>query len=184
MARAFAEITFTPSVKAAQKRYGGDTKAQMYLTDDIDPRLTFTDKERAFIAERDGFYLATVAENDWPYVQFRGGPKGFLHVLDERTLAWADFRGNRQYLSAGNLSTNDRVAMFLMDYANRRRLKVWGRARVVDVADGPDLAEQLFPDGYRAVVERSIVVSVEAFDWNCTQHIAERLTAEEWAASD
>ena len=182
MARAFAEIAFTPSVRAAQERYGSAKAGERFLSDEIDRRDTLTENEASFIRARDGFYLGTVSEDGWPYIQFRGGPAGFLRVLDEKTVAWADFRGNRQYLSAGNLGANDRVSLFLMDYPNRRRLKLWGRARIVDAADNPGLVEALFPAGYKAVPERVVAVTIAAFDWNCHQHIPQRLTAEEWAA--
>lgn len=182
MARAFAEIAFTPSVRAAQARYGSAAAGERFLADGIDRRDALTMQEAAFIEARDGFYLGTVSEDGWPYVQFRGGPPGFLRVIDERTVAWADFRGNRQYLSTGNLGANDRVSLFLMDYPNRRRLKLWGRARIVDAAENPAPVKALFPEGYQAVPERAVVVTVVAFDWNCPQHIPQRLTAEEWAA--
>ena len=182
MARAFAEVAFTPSVRAAQERYGSASAGERFLSDEIDRRDRLTEHEASFIRARDGFYLGTVSEDGWPYVQFRGGPAGFLRVLDEKTVAWADFRGNRQYLSAGNLGANDRVSLFLMDYPNRRRLKLWGRAQIVDAAENPALVEALFPQGYKAIPERAVMVTVAAFDWNCPQHIPERLTAEEWAA--
>lgn len=180
MARAFAEIAFTPSVRAAQARYGSAKAGERFLSDGIDRRDTLTENEASFIQARDGFYLGTVSEDGWPYIQFRGGPPGFLSVLDERTIAWADFRGNGQYLSAGNLGANDRVTLFLMDYPNRRRLKLWGRAQIVDAAENPGLVEALFPAGYKAVPERAVLVAIAAYDWNCPQHIPQRLTAEEW----
>ena len=183
MARAFAEIAFTPSVRAAQARHGAAAAGARVLADGIDRRDRLTENEVAFISARDGFYLATVGEDGWPYVQFRGGPPGFVRVIDPTTLAWADFRGNRQYLTVGNLAANDRVSLFLMDYAHRRRLKLWGRARIVDAADDPDLIQMLFPAGYAAVPERAVVVGVAAFDWNCPQHIPQRLTPAEWRAA-
>ncbi len=179
MARAFAEIAFTPSVRAAQARYGSAKAGERFLSDGIDRRDTLTENEASFIQARDGFYLGTVSEDGWPYIQFRGGPPGFLSVLDERTIAWVDFRGNGQYLSAGNLGANDRVSLFLMDYPNRRRLKLWGRAQIVDAAENPGLVEALFPAGYKAVPERVVSVTIAAYDWNCPQHIPQRLTAEE-----
>lgn len=182
MARAFAEIAFTPSVRAAQERYGSAPAGERFLSDEIDRRDRLTEHEASFIQARDGFYLGTVSEDGWPYVQFRGGPAGFLRVLGEKTVAWADFRGNRQYLSAGNLGANDRVSLFLMDYPNRRRLKLWGCAQIVDASRNPAMVEALFPEGYKAIPERAVVVTVVAFDWNCPQHIPQRLTAEEWAA--
>ena len=179
MARAFTEIAFTPAVLAEQERLGS---AELYAkarapeaerADRIGPR------EAEFIAARDGFYQASVGETGWPYVQFRGGPAGFLHVIDDRTLAYADFRGNRQYLSLGNLTADDRVSLILMDYPNRRRLKVWGRARMVEAEDDMALITRLHPPGYRARPERAVVIAVEALDWNCPQHIPQRLTLEE-----
>ena len=136
--------------------------------------------EAAFITERDGFYQATVSETGWPYVQFRGGPAGFLKVLGEKTIAYADFRGNRQYISTGNLSGNDRVSLILMDYPNQRRLKIWGRARLVDAAEDPELVAALHDETYRARPERAVVITVEALDWNCPQHIPRRFTIDEF----
>jgi hypothetical protein len=133
--------------------------------------------EREFIARRDSFYLATVTVDGWPYVQHRGGPKGFLRVLDDRTVAFADFAGNAQFVSTGNLETNDRVALFLMDYPNQARLKVIGHARVVE--GDAALEEKVSVPGYAARVQRVIVVEVVAFDWNCSQHITARWTEEE-----
>ncbi len=180
MARRFADITFTPSVLDAQRRYGSFAANQRFLEideggDPIGPT------EAAFIELRDGFYQATVNEKGWPYVQFRGGPRGFLKVLDGRTIGYADFRGNLQYLSVGNLNGNDRVAMILMDYPNRRRLKVWARARLVHRDEDPDLVARLEIPTYRARVERAVVMTVEAADWNCPQHITPRFSADEIA---
>jgi len=182
MARAFSEIAFTPSVKAAQARYGS-RHANEGFERASEREDELTENEQEFIAERDGFYLASVGENGWPYVQFRGGPAGFLETLDGRTIAFADFRGNVQYLSVGNIGHDGRVAMILMDYPNRRRLKVWGRARIVHEADEPGLVARLTVAGYRARVERAIVVTVAAFDWNCPQHITPRFTEAEVEAA-
>ncbi|MBI4468738.1 MAG: pyridoxamine 5'-phosphate oxidase family protein, partial [Acidobacteria bacterium] len=135
--------------------------------------------EADFIAERDGFYLATVGENGYPYVQFRGGPKGFLKMLDPKKLAYADFRGNMQYISVGNLNGNDTAALILMDYANRRRLKIFAHIEVVEAEDAPELIAQLQDTAYNAQIERAMVLHVEAFDWNCPQHITPRYTIEE-----
>ena len=137
------------------------------------------DRESTFIEARDGFYQATVNEDGWPYVQFRGGPSGFLKVLDDRTIGYADFRGNVQYISVGNLAANDRVSLILMDYPNRRRLKIWARARIVHHDEDPELLERLEVPTYRARVERAVVLTVEAFDWNCPQHITPRFTEAE-----
>ena len=127
--------------------------------------------------------MATISETGWPYVQHRGGPKGFVKVLDERTIGFADFRGNRQYVSVGNLQGDDRVALILVDYPNRRRLKLLGRARAITAEDDPVTLGRLEVPGYRAKVERGLVIAVEAFDWNCPQHITPRFTEEEVAAA-
>ncbi|WP_374512351.1 pyridoxamine 5'-phosphate oxidase family protein [Niveibacterium sp.] len=178
MSRAFADISFTPSVKAAQTRYGSRENNRGFELAE-DPRNELQDHEVEFIASRDSFYQATVSESGWPYVQHRGGPAGFLRVLDARTIGYADFRGNRQYLSVGNLNANDRVSLILMDYANRRRLKLWGRARIVHEADAPELIVQLEVPSYRARVERGVLIHVEAIEWNCPQHITPRFTQAE-----
>jgi hypothetical protein len=138
-------------------------------------------QEAAFIGARDSFYMATVSEIGWPYIQHRGGPKGFLRVLDETTIGFADFSGNRQYVSIGNIAREDRVSLFLMDYPNRTRLKILGRARVVALDDAAALARFTVPD-YRARVERGLLIEVAAFDWNCPQHITPRYTIDEIAA--
>ncbi len=179
MARAFAEIAFTPSVVETQKRQGSADGYAKFLDADAPRGDRIGPAEAEFIAARDGFYQATVAENGWPYVQFRGGPVGFLKVLDAQTLACADFRGNRQYLSAGNLTADARISLILMDYPNQRRLKVWGRAQLRGVADEPELVSRLHDPSYRARPERAVVISVEALDWNCPQHIPLRLTLAE-----
>jgi len=182
MARAFTELTFTPAVKAAQTRYGSRTRMQRL--EKIEDRAdTLTEDEQAFIEARDGFYQATVSESGWPYVQFRGGPSGFLKVIDAKTIGYADFGGNVQYLSVGNLNADARVALILMDYANRARLKVWGRARIVHAAEDAELVSAMTMPGYKARVERVIVISVEAFDWNCPQHITPRYTEAEVEAA-
>lgn len=178
MPRAFASISFTPSVKAAQTRHGSrEAYREAELAED--PRNEITQREAEFITERDSFYMATVSAHGWPYVQHRGGPAGFLKVLDSRTIGFADFRGNRQYLSVGNLSDDNRVSLILMDYANRRRIKIWGRARMVEEIDEPELVARLEVPSYRARVERGIVITVEAYDWNCPQHITPRFTEAE-----
>jgi predicted pyridoxine 5'-phosphate oxidase superfamily flavin-nucleotide-binding protein len=137
------------------------------------------EREAAFIAMRDSFYLATVTETDWPYIQHRGGPAGFLRALDEKTIAFADFRGNRQFVSVGNLAKNDRVALILMDYAHQARLKILGHAQVIELKDDPALAAKLALPGYRAKPERAFLITVDAFDWNCPQHITQRFTADD-----
>ncbi len=178
MTRQFTDIAFTPDVKAAQTRYGSREIYETFAKrgTNIDG---FTAKESDFVASRDSFYMGTVNSDGWPYIQFRGGPKGFLKILDDTTLGFADFIGNLQYLSVGNLSGNDRVFLFLMDYVNRRRLKIWGRAQVID--NNPELLRQLADPNYEAEVARAIVIKVEAFSWNCPQHIPRRFSAEDVA---
>lgn len=179
MARAFADIAFTPAVRTQQSRMGSADGYASFLADDAPRADALGSEEADFIAARDGFYQATVSETGWPYVQFRGGPVGFLKVLTSNTVAYADFRGNRQYVSAGNLAGNDRVSMILMDYPNRRRLKLWGRARLIETADQPEIVTPLHDQTYRARPERAVMIEVEAFDWNCPQHIPVRLTIDE-----
>ncbi len=179
MARAFSEIAFTETVRAEQEKNGSAAGYAKFLAPEADPANRVGPEEAAFIARRDGFYQATVSETGWPYVQFRGGPRGFLKVLDDRTLAYADFRGNRQYLSVGNLKGNDRVSLILVDYPNQRRLKVLGRVRIVEGDDDPALIGRLHDARYRARPERAFVITVEGLDWNCPQHIPQRFTLEE-----
>jgi ferredoxin-NADP reductase/predicted pyridoxine 5'-phosphate oxidase superfamily flavin-nucleotide-binding protein len=178
MPNTFATISFTQSVKAAQTRYGSRENNRGFELQD-DPRNELGNLEIEYIAARDSFYMATISENDWPYVQHRGGPAGFLRVLDSRTIGFADFSGNRQYLSVGNLNANARVSLILMDYPNRRRLKIWGTTRIVHEADEPELIARLVVSGYRARVERGMVIQVEAIDWNCPQHITPRYSETE-----
>ncbi len=177
MAHKFAEIAFTEAVREVQRQLGSrDSYAGMDNGEDYNHRLG--DHEASFLRARDSFYMATVSENGWPYLQHRGGPAGFLQVLDEQTLGFADFSGNRQYVSVGNLRGNDRVALFLMDYASRTRLKLLGRVRLIG-AEEPELLARLEMDNYRARVERGFVISIEAFDWNCPQHITPRYSEEQ-----
>lgn len=179
MSHRFAEIAFTDNVKAVQERYRSRAKNER-LEAGGGPNDALGPAEAEFIAARDSLYLATVSETGWPYVQHRGGPRGFLRVLGPRQLAFADFRGNVQYVSVGNLAHNDRVALILMDYARRQRLKVLGRMRGVDVADlDPELLKRVEIATYRARVERVMLIDVEAFDWNCPQHITPRFTQAE-----
>lgn len=179
MIHRFLEIATTPSVKAAQAT-NGVAEYWEHLTS-TRTRDRFTEAEIAFIAERDSFYIATSSENGWPYIQHRGGPKGFLRVLDDKTLAFADYRGNRQYITTGNLAANDRVCLFLMDYPRRGRLKVYARAEVKEVRDDASLVDRFANPGYKAKVERVMILHLEAFDWNCSQHITPRFTEEELA---
>lgn len=173
-----SDITFTPAVKAVQERLGSRAGyAKMEQRGGW--RNTVTPDLAAFIAERDSFYLATASADGRPYIQHRGGPKGFLKVLDDHTLAFADFSGNRQYISMGNLAENDKAFIFLMDYTNRRRIKIWGRAEVIE--DDPTLLEQLADPAYTARPERVFRFHIEAWDSNCPQHITPRFTAEDIA---
>ncbi|MCH8934071.1 MAG: pyridoxamine 5'-phosphate oxidase family protein [Nitrospinae bacterium] len=174
----FTELAFTESVKALQEKYGTRTAySRMERGGKFRNQLTWQEKKH--IADRDGFYLSSVGENGWPYMQFRGGPKGFLKAIDDHTLAFADFRGNGQYISTGNFNDNNKTMLFLMDYPNKRRLKIWAEAEVLDAADHPELAQQLIMPDYEAIVERIIVFKVHAFDWNCPQHITPRYSEEE-----
>ena len=177
MVRNFAEIAFTDAVKAQQEKHG--SRRSYARMEAVQQGMDMGFAEAEFITERDGFYLATVGANGYPYVQFRGGPKGFLKVLDHATLAYADFRGNLQYISVGNLQGNDRAALILMDYANRRRLKIYARIEVVDATVDPELVAQLEDPSYPARIERAMLLHVEAVDWNCPQHITPRYTMEE-----
>jgi hypothetical protein len=176
----FGEIAFTSHVKAEQEARGS---REMYAGMVARPAPEgFGEREAAFISMRDSFYMATVSEDGWPYIQHRGGPRGFLKVLSDSRLGFADYRGNRQYVSVGNLQTEQRVSLFLMDYPNRARLKLLGRAKVQEAASNPDLAEALAIEG-RGNVERLFTIDIDAFDWNCPQFITPRFTEEELAAS-
>ncbi|MEO1611620.1 MAG: pyridoxamine 5'-phosphate oxidase family protein [Pseudomonadota bacterium] len=180
MARASAERLFTPAVLAAQDEMGSKPHYAHWFDDDADRADRIGPEEKAFIEARDGFYQASVTESGWPYVQFRGGPIGFLKGLDEKTIGYADYRGNRQYVSLGNLRADDRVSLILMDYPNRRRLKILGRASHVSVAEDPALVERLHQPGGRGRPERAALIRVEAVDWNCPQYIPQRMTVEEF----
>lgn len=176
----YGEIAFTSEVKAQQEARGS---REMYAGMVARPAPEgFSEREAAFISMRDSFYMATVSAEGWPYIQHRGGPRGFLKVLSPTELGFADYRGNRQYVSVGNLQTEQRVSLFLMDYPNRARLKLLGRASVQEAADNPALAERLAIAG-QGMVERLFTLEIDAFDWNCPQFITPRFTEEELAAS-
>jgi predicted pyridoxine 5'-phosphate oxidase superfamily flavin-nucleotide-binding protein len=179
MTYSFLDTFSTPAVKAAQAANGSGEFWSGFHGNRTFDRLT--ENEIGFIAQRDSFYMASVSENGWPYVQHRGGPAGFLRVLDDRTLAFADFRGNRQYISTGNLTADDRVALILVDYPGRQRLKVLAHVEIKDLAADPDLTAKLATPGYKAKAERAIMLHLEAFDWNCPQHITPRFTEAELA---
>ncbi len=173
----FLDIASTPAVRAAQEANGvGDFWANFHGERRSD---RFTQAEAAFIAERDSLYMATVSESGWPYVQHRGGPPGFIRILDEKTLAIPDFRGNRQYISTGNLAASDRAALILMDYPHRRRLKIYAHVEARDLAADPELAAKLTLPDYKAKVERGLIIHLAAFDWNCPQHITPRFSEAE-----
>jgi predicted pyridoxine 5'-phosphate oxidase superfamily flavin-nucleotide-binding protein len=177
----FLDVLGTPSVRAAQAANGSAGAWDNFPGDRASDR--FTEAEQAFIAARDSFYLASVSESGWPYVQHRGGPPGFLKVLDDRTLAFADFRGNRQYISLGNVAADDRVSLILMDYPHRARLKILAHIEMRGLEDDPALAERLTLPGYKAKPERAYLLHLQTFDWNCPQHITPRFTAEEVSAA-
>lgn len=179
MSRHFASIAYTPSVRASQRRHGGRDLGEGLDETGETPGVELGLREREFVAARDSFYLSTVSESGWPHVQHRGGQAGFLQVLDPTTLAFADLSGNRQYVSVGNLSRNDRAALILMDYPNRRRLKILGHVEMVELATvNPKLlAKMKFPE---RDVERIMLIRIAAFDWNCSRHITPRFTESEW----
>jgi uncharacterized protein len=173
----FGQIAFTPRVKAMQEKLGS-RKAYAALEAGAHHNSELGSDESDFIVARDSFYMASVSETNWPYVQHRGGPAGFVKVLDARTLGFADYRGNRQYVSVGNLLKNDRVSLFFMDYPHRTRLKLLGHAELIGV-ERTEVLESLSVPQYKAKVERGILIHVAAYDWNCPQHITPRFTEEE-----
>ena len=175
MAAKFLELTFTDSVRKAQERYYGKSQP----VDNAPERDALTEDEISFIQARDSFYMATVSETGWPYVQHRGGQPGFLRVLSPTALAFADYQGNRQLLSTGNLAVSDRVTLFLMDYPQRTRLKILGHARVEDARQHPELVAQLAEAKVQRLVERLFLIEVVSFDWNCPKYITPRYTAAE-----
>jgi len=175
MAGKFLELAFTPAVSAAQEKYFG--RAQ-HLPPQPE-RDALTDDEAQFIQSRNSFYLATVSESGWPYVQHRGGKPGFLRVVSPTQLAFADYKGNRQMLSTGNLTANDRGCLFLMDYPQRTRLKILGHTRVVDVREQPELIPKFTEPEVRGIVERVFLIEVISYDWNCPKYITPRYTAAE-----
>ncbi|MBR0657409.1 pyridoxamine 5'-phosphate oxidase family protein [Plastoroseomonas arctica] len=177
MGRHYADIAFTPRVKAEQERIGSRPAYAREARDDS----ALGAAEAGFIAARDSFYMASLSETGWPYVQHRGGPPGFLRLLGPTLLGFADLRGNRQHISVGNFGASDRVSLFLMDYAARRRLKILGHARVVTEGADAALVAGLAPPGLEDIAERAIMIDVVGFDWNCPQHITPRFTAADLA---
>ncbi len=178
MSHRYADIAFTETIKRVQETHGSRKSYARFEAIEEPVNQVLGPREAGFIGERDSFYMASVSETGWPYVQHRGGPTGFVRVLDERTIGFADFRGNRQYISVGNMMTDDRVSLFFMDYAHRTRLKMLGRARLVDLEENRILNRLELPE-YRAKVERGIVIRIEGFDWNCPQHITPRYSTTE-----
>ncbi|GAA1500760.1 pyridoxamine 5'-phosphate oxidase family protein [Kitasatospora kazusensis] len=174
----YAHLAYTETVRRVQREQGSALAGDRRLAGADEPEL-LTDAEAGFIESRDGFYLASVSETGWPYVQYRGGPPGFVHVLDERTLAYADVRGNRQYISTGNVRADGRVALFFMDYARQGRLKMFGHATVQSPETDPALAERLGLVRTEGKVERLMLIRVEGFNWNCHQHITPRFSEAE-----
>jgi len=183
MAQNYRHTLFNDAVKALQERHGSRAS---YLKMDAGADGTpdaLTAKELDYIALRDSFYMASVNGDGWPYMQHRGGPAGFLHHIAGNCIGFADYRGNKQYISTANLAGNDRVSLFLMDYPNKDRLKLVGHARSIELADDPALVTSLMPDGYRAVPERAFLIDVIGWEWNCSQHITPRFTEAEISAA-
>ena len=170
MGQNFTQLTFTDSVKQAQEKYGSRIIYQKMDEAGPDQYLLYQ-REISLIQGMDSFYMATVGENGWPYVQFRGGPKGFLKVIDQQTLGYADFKGNMQYISTGNINATNKAALILLDYPTKRRLKIWAETEILDPEGHPDLLEKLTMEDYKAQIERLVIFHIKAHDWNCPQHI-------------
>ncbi|MFA6087940.1 pyridoxamine 5'-phosphate oxidase family protein [Mucilaginibacter sp.] len=173
----FAKFAFTDGIKALQEQYGSrDSYARMESYSDKDG---LTEAEEMFIESRDSFYMASIGENNYPYIQHRGGPAGFIKVINNRTIGVVDFKGNKQFISVGNINAHKQVSLFLMDYPHKTRLKIYADARIVDIKDDPALFGLLDPADYKHTPERMMIFDVKAFDWNCPQHITPRYTADE-----
>lgn len=179
MSHPFLDIAVTPSVRAVQTALHPENRWSDFTSHRKFDR--FSDQEAAFISELDSFYMATVSESGWPYVQHRGGPRGFLRLVDDRTLAFAEYRGNRQYITMGNLAANDRACLLLMDYARRARMKMYMHVDVLALDADPALTELVTLPGYTATLERVFRLRLESFDWNCPRHITRRFTEQEIA---
>jgi uncharacterized protein len=177
MAQNFGSLVFTPAVQALQERYGSRRRYARVASGDPPEGLGPDEKE--FLAARDSFYMASIGSTGWPYVQHRGGPPGFLKVIDGSTIAFGDFQGNKQYISAGNLGTDDRVALIMVDYPMQARLKILGRVKIFEGAEAAPWLERVRPAGSTDSIERVFVIHVEAYDWNCPKHIVQRFTAEQ-----
>ena len=175
MAEKYMQLVLTPAVQRAQDKYFGKHQ----VVENAPETDAFTADEADFIASRDSFYMATISETGWPYLQHRGGPPGFVKILGPNLIGFSDFKGNRQLVSTGNLDITDRVAIFMMDYLHRTRLKMLGHARVLDAREHPELVEELAPEELRGKVERLFLIQVVSYDWNCPQYITPRFTAQE-----
>ncbi|MFT7614353.1 MAG: putative pyridoxine 5'-phosphate oxidase superfamily flavin-nucleotide-binding protein [Parvicellaceae bacterium] len=178
MSQNFTNYAFTESVRKEQEKYGSRASYGRMEEKAPDQNLVFQ-RELAHIESMDSFYMSTVGENGWPYVQFRGGPKGFLKVIDPATLGYADFRGNMQYISIGNINATKKAALILLDYPTKTRLKIWAETEILDPEKHPELQDKLVFSDYKAKVERLIIFHIKAFDWNCPQHITPKYTMEE-----
>jgi len=173
----YAKLAFTDTIRQLQEEMG--SRKSYEKVERLSSYDGLTSSESRFIELRDSFYVASIGENGFPYIQHRGGPKGFLKVVDDKTLGFLDFAGNRQFISLGNIRHSDKVALMLMDYPNRARMKLYARAEVVELGERPELESWLWTDGYKAKPERMILYHIEAFDWNCPQHITPRYSEEE-----
>jgi len=177
MKKNFTTFAFSEQTRKLQERYG--SRAAYARMEDGRDRFELTWKEASFLQDRDGFFMATIGKNGWPYVQFRGGPPGFIRILNERTIAFADFSGNKQHISNGNILDTKHVSLIAVDYPHRQRLKIWAEAQIVFAEDDPEFIESMHPEGYKATPERVTILTIEAFDWNCPQHIPQRYTLDE-----
>jgi predicted pyridoxine 5'-phosphate oxidase superfamily flavin-nucleotide-binding protein len=177
MAKNFAQIAFTDAVKKLQEKHGSRDSYERMEKFNVSDGLT--EGETSFIENRDSFYLASIGANEFPYIQHRGGPKGFLKVLDSKRLGFIDFTGNKQYVSVGNMATNNKVSLIMIDYPTRTRLKIFAKAEVVELKDSPELYDLLNLENYKFRPERMMIFHIEAYDWNCPQHITPRYTVEE-----
>ncbi|WCO01194.1 pyridoxamine 5'-phosphate oxidase family protein [Psychroserpens ponticola] len=177
MAKNFAEIAFTDSVKKLQEHHGSRNAYERMEKYNIIDGLTIN--EVSFIQARDSFYLASIGTNKFPYIQHRGGPKGFLKILDTKRIGFIDFIGNKQYVSVGNIATNKNVALIMIDYPTKKRLKIFAKSEIVELKNNPDLYEFMDLNDYKFRPERMMVFNIEAYDWNCPQHITPRYTTTE-----
>lgn len=176
MAKNFTNFAFTESVKAEQEARGS---RESYARREEQNQYQISHRETNFISQQHGFYMSTVGENGWPYVQFRGGPTGFLKVIDDQALAFADFSGNMQYISAGNLNATKKAMIILLDYSSKTRLKIWAETEILDPDKNPDLLEIVSDPNYKAKIDRIIVFHIKGFDWNCPQHITPKFTIDQ-----